>query len=374
MSRPEDPAEVANYARKIDEEYAYRIRVDQEGTQWAKELMLLYKWPHLYPSNLHAMPDTPEAKSALQLRMRSEFAWMTITGQGILATFDFTHAEQTLLGSTSRFVGALEHSASFWREVRQQCIEIDELKRKASADPHRELIIEGCAARLKRDITITQVAGSNVSLFVGGGILVGIGKRLFTRYASKWVTVRVLPLIPAFARTRWALAGLTATVVLVPAGFILASARDDQESNKVFIESLPSRLDENRAEVEKASLMRVSLIKLEGDVLRFALWAQREMPKSADEASTRQFIVNMKLLAPEFTELSMKRDLLEEKRQALENELGSQPGISARLQALGEERKHRKLADDEAKLFSKAQYLASLRLVVKMIDASRSAN
>ena len=374
MARPEDPAEVENYARKIDEEYSYRIRVDQEGAQWAKELMLLYKWSHLYPSNLRAMPDTPEAKAALQLRMRSEFAWMTITGQGILATFDFTHAEQSLLGSTSRFVGALEHSAAFWREVRNQCIEIDELKRKASADPRRELNIEGCAARLKRDIMITQVVSSNVSLFIAGGVLIGIGKKLFTRFASKWVAVRVVPLIPAFAKTRWALAGLTAAVVLVPAGFILASVREDQESNKVFIENLPSRLEENRAEAEKASLMRASLIKLEGDVLRFALWAHREMPKTTDEASTRQFILNMKLLAPEFAELSMKRELLEEKRQALENELGAQPGISARLQTLGEERKHGKLSDEGAKLFAKAQYLSSLRLVVKMIDASRSAN
>ena len=286
MVRPDDPAEVADYARKIDGEYSYRIRVDQEGAQWAKELMLLYKWSHLYPSNLpanlRAMPDTPDAKAALQLRMRSEFAWMTITGQGILATFDFTHAEQSLLGSTSRFVAALEHSATFWLEVRRQCIEIDELKRKASTNPHRELNIEGCAARLKRDISITQAVASNVSLFVGGGILVGIGKRLFARFASKWVAARVVPLIPAFAKTRWALAGLTATAILVPAGFILASARDDQETNKVFIESLPSRLEDNRLEEEKASLLRVSLIRLEGDVLRFAIWAQREMPRTPD--------------------------------------------------------------------------------------------
>lgn len=374
MVRPEDQAEITKFAEKMDDEYSYRMGIDQEGAQWAKDLMLLYKWSYLYPSNLRAMPDTPETKAALQLRTQSEFAWMAMTGQGMLATFDIFHAEQTLLGSTSRLVGALFVSANFWTEIRNQCLAIDELKRKASPDPMRALNIEGCAARLKRDIGLTQVVGSNVSLFLSGGVLIGLTKKLFTRYASNWVVTRVLPLLPAFARTKWAIAGLTAAVVFVPAGFILASVRDEQETNKVFVEGLQTRIDENREEQDKASLLRVAAMKLEGDVLYFAMWANGQIPKSNNEAENRQFILNMKLVAPGFAELAAKRDELETKRQALEKELGAIPGISAKLQALGEERKHQNLANDDAKLFSRAQYLASLRLAIKLIDASRTAN
>jgi hypothetical protein len=222
MVRPADAAALKEYSSQMHEEYSYRMRVDQDGAKWAKELMLLYKWSLKYPSNLRAMPDTPESKAALSLRIQSELAWMMVTGHGLLATFDFSHADQTLLGSTSRLVSALERSPNFWTEVRTQCIEIDELRRKASSSPTRDLNIEGCAARLKRDIAISQVVASNVSLFVGGGIVLGVGKKLFQKYAAKWFAVRVLPLIPAFAKTRWALAGLTAAIVVVPAGFILA--------------------------------------------------------------------------------------------------------------------------------------------------------
>lgn len=374
--RPQDQQALQDYASKIDEEYSYRAQVDAEGAVWARELMLMYKWSHLYPTNLRAMPETPEARAALSKRMQSEFAWLAVTGQGLLATFDFKHAEQSFFGSTSRFVGALMVSSNFWTEVQTQCIEIQELKAKAKGEALGPINIRDCAERLRRDLSISQAVGSNVSLFVSGGIVVGLGKKLFTRYASKWVTARVLPLLPAFARTKWALGALTAGIVIVPAGILYASVQSEHEASKVFIDNLQTSLDQNQVETDRASVMRLHAFETERYVLEFTVWIGSRMPKSpsaltaVDDRTARNFLLDVRMMAPRFTELASRKEELEAKRASLEQELSSIPGISTKLAALVEERKHSALSETDAKLFRSAQYLASLRLTLKILAAA----
>jgi hypothetical protein len=75
-----------------------------------------------------------------------------------------------------------------------------------------------------------------------------------------------------------------------------------------------------------------------------------------------EFFFRMRITAPGFAALLAKLDELEERRERLEQELSRIPGISARLVALAEERKHSELRAEDAELFRSAQYLASLRI------------
>lgn len=376
LVRPADQQALEEYASKIDDEFSYRARIDREGKQWAQELMLMYKWPLQYPKNPFAVFSSPEGKTALSHRLQAEFAWLTVTGQGMVATYDFRHADTTLLGSTSRFVKSLMVSASFWTEVRNQCIEIAELKRKLAGTAVGDVNIKGCAETLKRDIEISQVLGSNVSLFIGGGIVIGLGKKLFTRYASKWVATRVVPLIPAFARTKVALGVLTAGIVIIPTGLIVASVSNEHETNKVFLENLQVSLDENNNEATKASVMRQNALITERRVLEFSAWAGPRIPKAQSssqeyERLSKNFIIDVKFTGPHFSKLIDQETELEARRTSLEQELGGIPGISAKLLAIAEERKHHALSEADTKLLRSAQYLASLRLTLKIIVAAK---
>jgi hypothetical protein len=370
LFRTEDQKITQSFKAEIDDEYAYRTRIEGEAAAWAKELMFMFRWSAMYPANKIGV--RPKASNAdISLRIQSEFSWMLLAGHGALATFDFKHAEQSLGGSTSRFVSTLTRSKNFWIEVRNQCVEIENLKKAKGLLEKEARTVGDCAETLRRDMAISQFIGSNASLFIGGGIVIGLGKRLFQRFAAKWFLARVVPLIPAFARTKWALASLSAAIVVIPAGFILAGMSQEHETNKVFLEDLQTTLKQNTDETRRASVMKASALATEREVLEFAKWFGENAPKdlnfgtAPDDQVARQFILNMKMLAPNYTQLQDKRVEIEEKRAALEKELGDIPGISARLLNLAQARKHGALSEEDTVLFRKAQYLASLRIVIK---------
>ncbi|CAN5708681.1 hypothetical protein BH10BDE1_BH10BDE1_03060 [soil metagenome] len=371
LFRSEDQQAKQQFKDDIDEEYGYRTRIEPEAAAWAKDLMFMYRWNAMYPANTIGLRPAPEDQNQLRTRMHGEFAWLLITGHGVLATFDFSHAEQTLAGSTSRLVGALTRSKSFWLEVRNQCIEIEKIKKEKGLIAQDALTVGDCAKALKRDMTITQLVGSNVSLFVGGGIVLNIGKKLFQRFASKWFVARVLPLIPAFARTKWALAGLSAAIIIVPASFVVASISEERKTNEVFLEDVQTSLKQNSEESDRASVMFAKGLATEREVLQLAQWISQNVPKSSstavDEEAAAHFTMNLKLIGPNYEFLIAKRTEVEARRDALEIELGKIPGISARLLTLAEERKHGALNLEDAKLFRRAQYLAALRLVLKTL-------
>ncbi len=190
--------EIKEYAREIDEEYRYRQRIDEIAPTWARELMFMYRVSVQYPMTMVGRNPAIQGEDR-SLRIQSELAWMALTGHGLLATFDFAHADQSLFGSTSRLAGGLLRSQKFWLEVRNQCVQIETLRREKGQVP-LEGGIKSCSEKLKRDIEISQLVGSNVTLFIGSGIVISLGKKLFQRYASKWLATRVAPLLPAFAR------------------------------------------------------------------------------------------------------------------------------------------------------------------------------
>lgn len=350
--------EINEYARKIDEEYQYRQRLEGIAPTWARELMFMYK--------TGLRPQLGEDRS---LRIQSEFAWMALTGHGLLATFDFVHADQSLFGSTSRLAGGLLRSSKFWLEVRNQCVEIEELRRKKGLAP-REGGLKSCAERLKRDIEISQLVGSNVTLFIGSGIVISLGKKLFQRYASKWVAARVLPILPAFARTKWAATGAMAAVIVLPAGFVVASLQQEHQTNQVFYENLETAIQETKDEASEASVLFSERLETERQVLEFAVWMRNRIPKDADERASGDFIFAMRMQAPNWISLQAKRAEIETRRSELEKELGAIPGVSAKLLSLTEERKLGALKPEDAKLLRDAQYLASLRLLMKALAAT----
>lgn len=369
LFRSEDQKTTQSLKAEIDDEYAYRMRIEGEAAAWAKELMLMYRWSALYPVNKFGFRPQPSTGD-ISIRIQSEFSWMLLAGHGAISTYDFVHAEQSLGGSTSRFVSALTRSKNFWLEVRNQCEQIEKVKKEKGLLAREDLTVGTCAERLRRDMAISQFVGSNASLFIGGGIVISLGKRLFQRFAAEWFAARILPLIPAFARTRWALVGLSAAVIVIPAGFVVAGMSQERETNKVFLDDVQTSLRQNTEETSRASVMKASALATEREVLEFAKWFGENVPRgysfdASSNAAVLPFVMNMRLIAPNYSRLQSKRVEIETRREELEKELGEVPGITAKLLALAEERKRGALSPEDAVLFRKAQYLASLRIVIK---------
>lgn len=352
----------------VDEEYGYRQALEAEAPKWVRELMYIYKWTTKYPVPIgHFNGGQRPSSEEVKLRMASEFAWLTITGHAMLATFDFQHAEQSLLGSTSRVVSTLMKSKAFWVEVRKQCLEI--------ANPDGP---KACAERFQRDLKISQLVGSNVSLFVGGGIVIGLGKKVFQKYLSSWFASRVLPLIPMAARSKWVVGSAVAAIVILPAGFVVASLEKEKETSRQFLENLPEALRETQTQAEKESVMQMKGLELERDVFELAIWINQRLPINrevrssfeelqANQAEAEKFIAELKLFAPRFSALQEKRNVVLQAREVLEQDLASLPNASHRLQEIAEKRKHGLISDEDTKLFRKAQYLAALRLISKVL-------
>ncbi len=372
LFRTEDQKEILSAKEDVDNEYDYRVRVEKEAAAWAQDLMYMYVWNAKHPAGKFGLRSAPRLNGETLRRIHSEFSWMVLAGYGSLATFDFKHAQTTLAGSTSRFVSTLIHSESFWVEVRRQCAEIDP---KA---------VGTCAKRLHRDITISQFVGSNASLFIGSGVVIGLGKRLYQKFAAQWFAARVLPFLPAFAKTKWALLGLAATVIVVPAGFVVAGISHEKETNKVFYEDLDAALRKNTEEADRASILKSASLATEREVLEMAKWINENLPKHSSvvqspvsgtdqSADSERFVSEMRIMGPNYSKLVLKRAELEARRSQLETELGSIPGISPKLSMLAEARKHGPLQNDDAILFRKAQYLASLRLVLKSLPLTFSS-
>lgn len=347
------------FIQTIDEEYGYRQAMESEAPKWVRELMYIYKWTAKYPVPIgHFNGGKRPTSEEVKLRMASEFAWLTITGHAMLATFDFKHAEQSLLGSTSRVVSTLMKSKAFWVEVRRQCLEI--------ANPEGP---KACAERFQRDLKISQLVGSNVSLFVGGGIVLSLGKRVYQRYLSNWFAARVLPLIPMAARSKWVIGSTVAAIIILPAGFVVASLEKEKETSRLFLENLPEALKETQTQAEKESVMRMKNLELERDVFELAIWIN-QLPTTQgapNQVDAEAFIADLKMFGPRFSSLQERRSLVLERRDQLESELGSLPGASQRLLEIAEKRKHGKVSEEDAKLFRSAQYLAALRLVSKVL-------
>lgn len=353
----------SEFIQTIDEEHHYRQQMETEAPKWAKELMYLYKWSAKYPVAVGRGADGSRPTSEeIKLRMASEFAWLALTGHAALATFDFQHADQSLLGSTSRIVSALTKSKAFWVEVRKQCLEI--------AHPDGP---KACAERLNRDLKISQLVGSNVSLFVGGGIVVGLGKKLFQKYLSSWFTARVLPLVPMAMRSRWVIGPAMAAILILPAGFVVASLEEERQTSKEFFENLPEALKESQTQAERESVMKRKSLELERDVFELAIWINQRHPQAngatmpVNQEEADRFVSDLKMFAPRFSSLQEKRTEVLETRDRLEAEMRQLPNISQRLQEIAAKRKMAPLPPDEAKLFRAAQYLAALRLVTKVI-------
>jgi hypothetical protein len=135
---------------------------------------------------------------------------------------------------------------------------------------------------------------------------------------------------------------------------------------------MQTSLAENSAEADQASILRLSGLKTEREVLEFAAWLNTRLPKVQSEEINRDFLLTVRMTAPNLATLETKKSELEKRRGLLEAELASIPNVSARLLALANERKHQELKPEDAKLFRSAQYLASLRLTLKMLAALES--
>lgn len=375
------PMTESEFVSEVNGEYDYRKRLELEAPKWAKELVYFYKWSAKYPVPYHPVvgairgDQKPSAEEVSQ-RMNSEFAWMLVTGHGLLATFDFRHAEQSLLGSTSRLVAGLTKSRAFWREVKAQCEEVATL---AKARGRSEMTAKSCAERLDNDLRVSQLVGSNVSLFVGGGLVIGLGKRVFTKYFSGWFARRVVPMIPAAARSGWVLGGLTAAVVVLPAGYLVASLEKERETSREFLENLPEALKETEDLRLKESVLRRHALELERDVVQLAIWINQRLPNSggvrqsyegmmANQEEAQRFLMDLKLMAPGYQTLLARRDQASSARQSLEDELSRIPSVHAHLMSLYEKKRLGELTEDDKALLRKAQYLAALRLVVPVLN------
>lgn len=380
MSTPE-------FENQVAEEYEYRKRIEIEAPNWARDLVYLYKWSTKYGLAYHPLMGVvggarPSSEEISQ-RMNSEFAWMLVAGHGLLATFDFKHAEQSLLGSTSRLVAGLTKSRAFWREVKVQCAEVAALSETLSKTNGREkLKSQSCADRLSNDLKLSQLVGSNVSLFVGGGLIIGLGKKVFTKYFSGWFAKRVVPMIPVAARSGWVLGGLTAAVVILPTGYLFAALEQEREKSKEFLENLPELLRETEDLRLKESIMRRRALELERDVVSLAIWINQRLPHSTagnneghivDKEEAQRFMMDLKMFGPGYSALVDRQQDVQLMRQKLEDELSRIPSSHAHLLSLYEKKRQGVLTEDEKALLRKAQYLAALRLVVPLLMAGSAS-
>lgn len=365
----------AQYEAAIADEMAYRQSVDAVGTAWAEDLMFMYRWNAKYLSGWASGPQFQVEDGDFPKRFHSELAWLVVTSQGLLATYDFKHSETTLAGSTSRFVTTLMLSKNFWLEVRKQCRDIRDLRQRRLAEKGRTETpapLADCAEKVRSDLVMSQLVGSNVSLFVTGGLIAGAGKKLFTRFAAKWFAARVVPFIPIAIRSKYVVGGIAVAMVTLPPVVLYAGIVHEHGANQKFYDNLESSIQENTEKTAHESVLKSAALKTEREVFELTIWLNANMPpnvsgSTVDEEVARDFVFRLNMYAPNVARLKEKREELEKSRAGLEAELAAIPGVSSRLAQLAEERKAGRLKPDDAVLFHKAQYLASLRLVLRAL-------
>jgi hypothetical protein len=374
----------SEFQEQVTDEYQYRKALENEAPKWARDLMYLYQWEVRYGVSYHSTLGrylgSQPSKEEISQRLNSEVAWMVLLGHGLVATFDFKHAEQTLLGSTSRLVAALTKSRAFWREVKAQCLSLEEYGKVIGGSG---LDVKSCADRLSSDLRISQLVGSNVSLFVGGGVVVGLGKKVFTKYFSAWFAQRVVPMLPVAARSRWVLGGLTAAVVVLPTSFLYAALEKERETSKEFLENLPELLKETEDLRLKDSIMRRQALELERDVVAMAIWINQRLASSSQATSNnsldgrraspsevQMLLMDLKMFGPGYTALVARREQAELVRNNLEQELSRLPDSRAYLLNIFEKKRLGVLNQEEKTLLRKTQYLAALRLVLPLLISS----
>lgn len=362
------------YAKVINEEYYYRQKIEGEAANWARDLMFIYRWSILYPNSRPGEAPPVASQADMLRRFQSEFAWLTLGGHGMLATFDFGNAEQSLLGSKSRFLLVLSKSSAFSIEVRNQCLEIQELRKSKGLSPD-PAPVKNCAERLHRDLEMSQLVGSNASLFLGGGLVFAVGKKTVQKLFGRWFAQRVLPILPSFARNKWVLGtGVLGLTVVMPVAVTVASVSYEKKANQDFVDNLQTNLNQDD-ETDEASQSRTEALEIEREVIELAAWINRNLPSTersgaasnpfVDSAAAQEFMTSLKLTGPHYFQLSEKRELLESNRQRIEDELRLIPDVSAKLQILVQDKKRGALKPEDARLYRKAQYLACLRLVLK---------
>lgn len=186
-------------------------------------------------------------------------------------------------------------------------------------------------------------------------------------------------MIPAAARSGWVLGGLTAAVVVLPAGYLVASLEKERETSREFLENLPDALKETEDLRLKESVMRRHALELERDVVQLAIWINQRLPVlegarqsfeslMANQEEAQRFLTDLKFTAPGYQSLLARRAQAAQARQTLEDELSRIPSVHAHLMSLYEKKRLGELNEEDKALLRKAQYLAALRLVLLVLN------
>lgn len=366
-------AKAAN--QEIEDEMQFQAQVDRAAALWARDLMYLYEWSNERRITLSAegaqnvlRRAIPSSVDELKRVLDAEFAWLVVSSAGFLATYDLTHADQSFFGSRSHLVSALLQSTPFWKEVRGHCLRIE---------PRENL--KACGQRLRRDLEISQMVSSNVSVFLTGGLVFKLGKAGFKKYLGGWATARFGGVMAAIKGSRPAMLGLASTAVLLPTGLIIAAVLDERETSGKYLADLEKTIDQDlkklNEEKASASVMYGRQYELKQLILEFAVWLHKNVPsKTEDPRLVEQFAEKLRTTAPGFSPLCEARSELTEVRERAEQKLSATENINQRLLEIANKKaRGEKLADGDVSLYEEAQYLASLRLSLKALLACPSA-
>ena len=367
--------EVKAVNQEIEDEMQFQAQVDRAAALWAKDLMYLYEWSNERRVTLSVdgvqnvlRRAIPGSVDELKRVLDAELAWLVVSSAGFLATYDLAHADQSFFGSRSHLVSALFRSTPFWKEVRGHCLRIE---------PRENL--KACGQRLRRDLEISQMVSSNVSVFLTGGLIFKLGKVAFKKYLSGWVTARFGGAIAAIKGSRPAMLGLASTAVLLPTGLIIAAVLDEREMSGKYLADLEKTIDQDlkklNEEKASASVMYGRQYEIKQLILEFAVWLHKNVPaKTEDPRLVEQFAEKLRTTAPGFSPLCEARSELALVRERAEQKLSATENINQRLLEIANKKVHgEKLADGDVSLYEEAQYLASLRLSLKALLACPSA-
>ncbi len=362
-------AKAAN--QEIEDEMRFRAQVDQAAALWAKDLMYLYEWSNDRRVTLSAdgfqnvlRRVIPSSVDELKRVLDAELAWLVVSSAGFLATYDLAHADQSFFGSRSHLVSALLQSTPFWKEVRGHCLRIE---------PRENL--KACGQRLRRDLEISQMVSSNVSVFLTGGLIFKLGKVAFKKYLGGWAAARFGGVMAAIKGSRPAMLGLASTAVLLPTGLIVAAVLDERETSGKYLADLEKTVDQDlkklNEEKASASVMYGRQYELKQWILEFAVWLHKNVPaKTEDPRLVEQFAEKLRTTAPGFAPLCEARSELAQVRESSEKKLAATENINQRLLDVANKKSRgEKLSEDDISLYEEAQYLASLRLSLKALLA-----
>lgn len=362
-------AKAAN--QEIEDEMRFRAQVDQAAALWAKDLMYLYEWSNDRRVTLSAdgfqnvlRRAIPSSVDELKRVLDAELAWLVVSSAGFLATYDLVHADQSFFGSRSHLVSALLQSTPFWKEVRGHCLRIE---------PRENL--KACGQRLRRDLEISQMVSSNVSVFLTGGLIFKLGKVAFKKYLGGWASARFGGVMAAIKGSRPAMLGLASTAVLLPTGLIVAAVMDERETSGKYLADLEKTVDQDLKKLSEekasASVMYGRQYELKQWILEFAVWLHKNVPaKTEDPRLVEQFAEKLRTTAPGFAPLCEARSELAQVRERSEKKLAATENINQRLLDVANKKSRgEKLSEDDISLYEEAQYLASLRLSLKALLA-----